>query len=241
MQWHQAQSGPLEGETRPWLSVIVPARDEAAGIAAVLEPLQPWRRRGVEVLLVDGESTDRTAELARPRVDQVLRVAPGRARQMNAGAMHARAPRLWFLHADTLVRDQHLEYLASTGAAWGHFRVRLSGGHPLFRVIECLMNLRSRWTGIATGDQSLFLNMDLFRAVGCFPEQPLMEDIELARRLRARAGWPVQAGPPVSTDSRRWEHRGPWRTMVQMWRLRWRYWRGDDPACLGRLYERGGQ
>lgn len=238
MKEQQAHSSREPQDARPWLSVIVPTRNEEAGIAAVLEPLQPWRCRGVEVLLVDGESRDGTTEQAQPRVDQVLRIPPGRARQMNAGARRARAPRLWFLHADTRVQDQHLEYLARTGARWGHFRARLSGRHPLFRVIAYLMNLRSRWTGIVTGDQGLFVDTGLFRAVGSFPEQPLMEDIELSRRLRARAGRPVQAAPPVITDSRRWEEHGPWRTMVRMWWLRWRYWRGADPARLQRLYER---
>jgi GT2 family glycosyltransferase len=159
---------------------------------------------------------------------------------MNAGASRARAPRLWFLHADTRVRAAHLEQLAVEPSSWGHFRARLSGRHRLFRVIERLMNLRSRWTGIATGDQSLFVDAELFRAVGGFPDQPLMEDIELSRRLRARAGWPVQASPPVVTDSRRWEEYGAWRTMVRMWCLRWSYWRGADPARLQRLYERKG-
>jgi len=225
--------------TRPWLSVVIPARNEGAGIVDALTPLQSWRARGVEVILVDGDSADDTREQAGSRVDVLLSTAPGRAGQMNRGAACARAPLLWFLHADTHACAQHLQALQRLRRPWGHFRVRLSGPHPLLRVIEATMNLRSRVSGISTGDQSLFVRASLFRSAGGFPEQPLMEDVALARRLRERAGWPVQCGPALVTDSRRWERRGPWRTMVQMWWLRWRYWRGADPRTLQQLYEDG--
>lgn len=222
----------------PWLSVIVPARNEEAGIADTLAPLQPGRGRGVEVILVDGGSTDATRERAGSRVDRILDSDPGRARQMNQGAARARAPLLWFLHADTRIDERHLQALKRESRPWGHFRVRLSGRHPLFRVIATLMNLRSRLTGISTGDQSLFVHRELFRQAGGFPEQPLMEDVAFTARMRRRAGRPAQLRPAVITDSRRWQSRGPGRTMVQMWWLRWRYWRGEDPAVLQRLYER---
>lgn len=224
----------------PWLSMILPARNEANGLASVLEPLQSWRARGVELILVDGASTDATPAIARPRVDQLVVVDPGRARQMNAGAALARAPRLWFVHADTRVDDRHLARLARERAPWGHFRARLSGRRPLFRAIETLMNLRSRCSGISTGDQSLFVDAHAFNTVGGYPDQPLMEDIALSARLRARLGRPVQAGPAVTTSSRRWEQQGAMRTIVRMWWLRWRYWRGADPAVLYRLYEEDG-
>lgn len=227
------------GSVDPWLSVIVPARNEADRIAVTLEPLQPWRGPGgVEVILVDGDSADATRVRAAPGVDRLVQSQPGRARQMNLGAGLARAPLLWFLHADTRIRTEHIERLARTGGRWGHFRVRLSGRRPLFSLIAALMNLRSRLSGISTGDQSLFVPTDLFRAVGGFPEQPLMEDVALSARLRHRAGWPVQLAPPLVTDSRRWESRGPWRTIVRMWCLRWRYWRGADSAILQQRYER---
>lgn len=223
--------------TAPWLSVIMPARNEATGIAETLAPLQFWRGQGVEVILVDGGSTDATCEQAEPRVDRILESPPGRAHQMNRGAAEARAPLLWFLHADTRIDERHLLVLQHEGRSWGHFRVRLSGRHPLFRVIATLMNLRSRVTGISTGDQSLFVRTSLFYAEGGFPEQPLMEDVAFTARLRRRLGRPAQRGPVLITDSCRWEDRGPWRTMMRMWWLRWRYWRGDDPAVLHRYYD----
>lgn len=232
-----SKSVASDGAT-PWLSVIVPARNESARIADTLAPLQAWRGRGVEVILVDGESSDGTPEAAAQRVDRLLRSAPGRAHQMNQGMAQASAPQLWFLHADTRVDERHLRALQDPPRPWGHFRVRLSGRHPLFRVIATLMNVRSRVTGISTGDQSLFGYAMALRAEGGFPEQPLMEDVALTARLRQRIGPPAQLGPAVVTDSRRWEMRGPWRTMMQMWWLRWRYWRGDDPAALQRQYER---
>jgi rSAM/selenodomain-associated transferase 2 len=222
----------------PWLSVIVPARNEAAGIADTLAPLQSERDQGVEVVLVDGASTDATREQAEPWVDRFVDAAPGRAHQMNQGAAGARAPLLWFLHADTRMDARHLQALKRERGPWGHFRVRLSGRHPLFRVISFMMNLRSRLTGISTGDQSLFVCAELFREEGGFPEQPLMEDVAFSARLRRRAGRPAQLVPALTTDSRRWESRGPWRTMIEMWWLRWRYWRGDDPAVLCQRYER---
>ncbi len=222
----------------PWLSVIVPARNEASGIAQTLAPLASWRNRGVEVILVDGGSTDATRARAGVGVDQLLESAPGRAHQMNRGAAQARAPLLWFLHADTRVDGRHLQVLKEENRPWGHFRVRLSGRHPLFRVIAALMNLRSRVTGVSTGDQSLFVRTDLFRVAGGFPEQPLMEDVAFTARLRRQAGRPAQRGPALTTDSRRWENRGAWRTIREMWWLRWRYWRGEDPAVLRQRYER---
>ena len=222
----------------PWLSVIVPARNEGADIAETLAPLQSWRKHGVEVILVDGGSTDATREQAESAVDQLLPSVPGRAHQMNRGAARARAPLLWFLHADTRVDERHIQALKAEHRPWGHFRVRLSGRHPLFRVIAALMNLRARVTSISTGDQSLFVGKSLFDAVGGFPEQPLMEDVALTAALRRQAGRAAQRGPALITDSRRWENNGPWRTVVEIWWLRWRYWCGDDPAVLQQRYER---
>ena len=221
----------------PWLSVIIPVRNEGARIGTTLAPLQPWRPRGVEVLVVDGDSSDHSALLARELADRVLASPPGRARQMNLGAGVARGGLLWFLHADTLCSDDHLQALQrwSGQPVWGRFDVRLSGPGPLLKLVAAGMNLRSRCSGIATGDQGIFVEPDLFRHVGGFPDQPLMEDVELSARLRREAA-PACERPPLRVDSRRWESRGRWRTIILMWQLRWAYWRGVDPESLHRRY-----
>lgn len=223
----------------PRLSIVVPALDEAAGIAATLDALAPLRARGAEVLVVDGGSTDATVALAVPRCDRVIAGPRGRARQMNAGAAVARAPVLLFLHADTRLpegADDALLAALAGGPHWGRFDVRIEGRPPLLRVVAALMNLRSRLTGIVTGDQALFVRRDRFEALGGFPDQPLMEDIELSRRLRRAAGRPACLRLRVTTSGRRWEQRGVWRTIVLMWWLRWRYWRGAAPEALARAY-----
>jgi len=163
----------------------------------------------------------------------------GRARQMNAGAAAADGEVLLFLHADTqLPADADVAVraaLADGRRAWGRFDVRIAGRAPMLRVVAGLMNLRSRLTGIATGDQAMFVRRQLFQRVGGFPDQPLMEDIELSRRLRALAP-PCCLRQRVVTSGRRWETRGVWRTIFLMWRLRWRYWRGESPQALAEAY-----
>jgi rSAM/selenodomain-associated transferase 2 len=222
----------------PALSIIMPVLDEAAGIQAALAALAPLRARGAEVIVVDGGSTDGTAQRAAPLADQVLRSPRGRARQMNAGAARARGDVLLFLHADTgLPADADLLVLGAVaqGAAWGRFDVRIEGRPALLRLVAAAMNLRSRCSGIATGDQAIFVRADPFRRIGGYPDQPLMEDIELSRRLRATSP-PHCLRQRASTSGRRWESRGVWRTIVLMWWLRWRYWRGDSPQALAEAY-----
>lgn len=221
------------------LSIIIPALDEEATIAATLQPLQPMRRRGHEVILVDGGSCDGTAAQATPLVDRVIHTTKGRARQMNAGAAVARGKLLWFLHADTLVPDTSdqllLNALNEPAVVWGRFDVRLSGRHPLLKLIAHLMNLRSCLTGIATGDQGIWMRRSAFLKVGGYPEQPLMEDIALSVQLK-KLGKPLCLRPALITSSRRWESRGILRTVLLMWRLRLLYALGADPAQLARLY-----
>ncbi len=223
---------------KPVLSIVMPALNEAAGIAATLQALQPLRERGVELVLADGGSSDGTAALATPWVDQVLAAPRGRAHQMNAGAAQARAALLLFLHADTRLPpqadEQVLQALAG-GACWGRFDVHIDGRPWMLRVVAAAMNLRSRLSGIATGDQAIFVTRAAFERVGGFPAQPLMEDIELSARLK-RLGRPACLRARVHTSGRRWEQRGVWRTIVLMWRLRWRYWRGESAARLAEAY-----
>ncbi|MBK5929884.1 TIGR04283 family arsenosugar biosynthesis glycosyltransferase [Halochromatium salexigens] len=220
------------------LSIIIPTLNEADAIVALLGDLAALRAAGHELILVDGGSTDTTQALAEPLVDRLLAAPRGRAAQMNVGAQAATGELLWFLHADSRVPAATAEALlaaAHTGVRWGRCDVRLSGRHPLLRVIERAMNLRSCLSGIATGDQGLFVTRADFTAVGGFPDIPLMEDIALSRRLR-RLARPLCLRPALITSSRRWESRGILRTMVLMWRLRLAYALGADPARLARLY-----
>jgi rSAM/selenodomain-associated transferase 2 len=222
----------------PTLSIIVPVLNEAAGIAATLQVLAPLRARGAEVIVCDGGSRDATAAMAKPLADRVLAAPAGRARQMNAGAAVARGPVLLFLHADTTLpedADRLVLQAIAEGATWGRFDVRIAGRPRMLRVVAALMNLRSRWSGIATGDQAIFMTRDAFAQVGGFPDQPLMEDVELCRRLR-RIAPPACLRARVTTSGRRWETRGVWRTIFLMWRLRWRYWRGAPADVLARAY-----
>lgn len=220
------------------VSVIMPVWREAASIESTLMALQPLRQRGHEIIVVDGGSDDDTVALARPYCDQILTSAPGRAVQMNAGAEVASGKILLFLHADTRLPSSALNHIArivSGDRVWGRFNVRLSGRRPLFRVIAWMMNWRSRLTGIATGDQGIFVRRPVFEALHGYAPIPLMEDIELCRRLRL-VSRPYCASDPVVTDSRRWEQGGAWRTIWLMWCLRWRYWRGESPETLIQAY-----
>lgn len=222
------------------LSIVIPALNEAQRIGDLLADLAPLRAAGGEVLLVDGGSSDQTPALAASAVDRVLAAPRGRAAQMNAGARAARGEILWFLHADTRVPAGAAEALIAAcegGALWGRFDVRLSGRHPLLRVVERGMNWRSRLTGIATGDQGIFVRQDVFKRIGGFADLPLMEDIELSGRLR-RQGRPACLRPALVTSSRRWEDRGVVRTILLMWRLRLAYALGADAGHLARRYER---
>jgi rSAM/selenodomain-associated transferase 2 len=221
------------------VSIVVPALDEAAGIAATLQTLAPWRAAGHEVIVADGASADATAQRAAAWADRVLVAPRGRARQMNAGAAAARHDVLLFLHADTRLPPHALDAIdraLQQGAAWGRFDVRIAGRSRWLAVVAALMNLRSRATGIATGDQAIFVRRDAFDAVGGFPDQPLMEDVELSRRLKRTAGRPACLRARVVTSGRRWDERGVWRTVWLMWTLRWRYWRGTPADVLARAY-----
>lgn len=224
------------------LSIIIPTLNEAAAITATLAPLQALRQAQHEVIVVDGGSDDATAAIAATAADRVVTAARGRARQMNAGAALAAREVLLFLHADTALPADCAELIIAgmrrTRRRWGRFDVRLSGAPPLLRVIETAMNLRSRISGIATGDQAIFVERALFEQVGGFPDQPLMEDIALSRLLKRR-GRPLCLRARVVTSSRRWETRGIVRTVLLMWRLRLAYFCGADPRRLARHYDGG--
>jgi rSAM/selenodomain-associated transferase 2 len=217
------------------LSIVIPALNEAERIRASLQALAPLRRQAHEVIVADGGSADGTAALAAPWCDRVVSSARGRALQMNAGARHATGDVLLFLHADTALPPQ--ADFAVTEALqtrmWGRFDVEIEGRHPLLKVVGCAMNLRSRLTGIATGDQAIFVRRDAFAG---FPEIALMEDIAFSREMKRR-GAPACLRERVRTSGRRWESRGVLRTIVLMWRLRLLYFFGAAPERLARLYE----
>lgn len=219
----------------------MPCLDEAALIREALAQLAPLRARGAEVILVDGGSRDNTVECAAGLADVILHAPQGRALQMNAGAARARGEILLFLHADVRLPEGAdgliIDGLQRTRRSWGRFDVVLEGRHPLLRVVGRLMNLRSRLTGIATGDQGIFVTRSLFVAVGGYPEIPLMEDIALCRRLK-RFGRPLCLRHRLAVSARRWERHGVVRTVLLMWRLRLAYWLGADPARLAVRYGR---
>ena len=221
------------------LNIIIPALNEALGIRGHLLALQPLRAGGVEVIVVDGGSVDATAALSAGLCDRVLQSPKGRAAQMNFGAKHATFDALVFLHADTQLpaqaHDLIMQALKDPKAQWGRFDATIIGQARTLRLVAALMNVRSRLSGIATGDQAIFMRRTVWQEQHGFPLQPLMEDIEMSRRLRAKS-WPVCLRQQVKTSGRRWEQRGVWRTIVLMWRLRSAYFLGTPADQLVRLY-----
>ena len=220
------------------LSTIIPTLNEASGIVATLTQLQPLRQQGHELIVADGGSNDGTVALAQPLADHVVCCELGRAHQMNSGAAQACGDVLLFLHADTHLPDNGAPLIESAlrHSRWGRFDVQLSGSDPLLRIIEFMMNWRSRLSGICTGDQAIFVERKLFNSIGGFPEIALMEDIAISRLLK-RHHHPACIHTKVVTSSRRWEENGIIRTTVLMWRLRLAYFLGTDPRHLAKRYQ----
>lgn len=221
------------------ISIILPVLNEASALQAHLPLLQEARAAGHELIVVDGGSRDNGPELAASLADRVITTEPGRARQMNAGAAIATGDMLLFLHIDTRLPPGAItllqRQLASGVVQWGRFDVQLSGGHPAFRMIETMINLRSRVSGVATGDQALFVRSALFRDIGGFPAVPLMEDVAITKTLR-RLARPLCLRERVVTSSRRWETHGIARTVLLMWWLRLLYVLGVTPQRLHSMY-----
>ena len=221
-----------------FISIIIPVLNEEKAIQALLYQLQVYRQQGHEVIVVDGGSTDDTISLSQPFADKVLLSNPGRALQMNKGAAKAKHDALWFLHADTLVPVEALEYIqrALSKNDWGRFNVKLSGSHILFRLIEKMINLRSCISGIATGDQGIFVTRNIFNQVAAYTNLPLMEDIDLSKKLK-KISKPICIKTTLTTSSRRWEQNGILSTVLLMWRLRFLYWFGVSADKLARQYK----
>lgn len=220
------------------ISVIIPALNEAGSIEETLLPLQAWRQQGHEIIVADGGSQDNTRTLALPLADQVVNSPRGRANQMNSGANMATGDVLLFLHADTQLPIEAPKLIrnALKQKPWGRFDVSLSGRHTMFRVIEFMMNHRSRLTGIATGDQAIFVARDLFEKLNGFAKIPLMEDIDLSKRLKSFSH-PACIRHKLITSSRRWEQYGIFKTILLMWQLRLAYFFGAEPEQLKKRYQ----
>ncbi|HJV91818.1 MAG TPA: TIGR04283 family arsenosugar biosynthesis glycosyltransferase [Azonexus sp.] len=224
--------------TGPTLSIVIPVLNEAGGIVQALERLQDLRTQGAEVIVVDGGSRDGTAQLAGSLADCVTTSPSGRGRQMNVGAAQATGPILLFLHADTLLPASALTSVVEAiagGACWGRFDVRIAGAIDGLGMVAWMMNRRSRLTGIATGDQAIFVTREAFQDRGGFPDIPLMEDIVFSRGMR-KVARPACLTEKVTTSGRRWEQHGLLRTILKMWWLRLRFYFGASPNQLAREY-----
>lgn len=229
------------------ISVIIPVLNEEEAIEKMLPEIQWVRESGSELIVVDGGSADDSVSFAKKYSDAVVVSEKGRAAQMNAGAKIATGDILLFLHIDTVLSPDSLNNILTSIdcvngknndqeiRAWGRFDVRLSGSHFMFRIIEAMMNWRSRITGIATGDQAIFITKELFEHIDGYLEIPLMEDVEISRRLK-KISKPVCIQDWVIASSRRWEVAGIYRTVFLMWRLRLSYWLGVDPVRLVKEY-----
>ncbi len=220
-----------------FVSIIIPVLNEENSIKELLQQLQVCRQQGHEVIVVDGGSHDNTHSVADSLSDKVISSEAGRALQMNNGATQSRHEVLWFLHADTLIPENAIEQIqqALNKSDWGRFNVKLSGSHILFRIIEAMMNVRSCVSGIATGDQGIFVKRKVFRQVNEYSNIPLMEDVDLSRKMK-KLSKPVCLKYTLITSSRRWEKNGISSTILLMWKLRFLYWIGVSPEYLVRQY-----
>lgn len=218
-------------------SIIMPVLNEAAVLANAASSLQRLQRHA-QLLIVDGGSRDDSARLASAITPLLVQTAPGRALQMNAGAARASGDYLIFLHCDTVLPDDFSSFIATlkqSSPDWGFFAISLEPRIPGLAVVARFMNWRSRLTAVATGDQAIFVRRELFLAIGGYADIPLMEDVELSKRLRRRSR-PLIWRSPVQTSSRRWQARGLLRTVLLMWSLRLQYFLGVSPQRLHHRY-----
>jgi len=221
------------------LSIIIPVRNEASHLPSLLNALQKRKSDNTEVIVVDGCSEDDTLNVICQKKNRILHSEPGRAQQMNTGARHAKGKYLWFLHADSKV-DFDFESIIESGLKnkkWGWFNVRLSNTKIIFRVIESMMNYRSKITSVATGDQGIFIHKNIFIEQGLFPSIALMEDVKFSKKIRSSES-PFISDTPLETSARRWEEDGPIRTVFKMWTLRLLFFLGASPNWLNKQYNK---
>lgn len=219
------------------LSIIIPVLNEGDSLAPFLRALSPFKQHHVELVGVDGGSTDTSFAELQKHCDISIQTPAGRSTQMNAGAEHATGDVLLFLHADTYLPKQAINaiYNALQHAHWGRFDVRFDKTNPLLTLTAHLMNLRSRITRVATGDQALFFTRTLFNQLNGFADIPLMEDVDICKRART-LGQYAPLSYQVTTSSRRWRTHGTLKTIGLMWWLRWLYFIGVAPQKLHKTY-----
>lgn len=221
------------------VSIVVPILNEADNLPHLFANIACLNPAPQQVILVDGGSMDKSIGVAQNLIKdlelnnklgidwQIIESSAGRATQMNGGARLAIGDILLFLHADTQLPSQAiLGVVNAMGTAeWGRFDVRLDSRQPMLWIVSQMINWRSKLSRIATGDQAIFIKRELFEQVGGYPDQALMEDIEICKKLKTIAK-PACLKSKVVTSARRWQQHGTWRTIILMWQLRFDYWRG---------------
>ncbi|MFT5321306.1 MAG: rSAM/selenodomain-associated transferase 2 [Pseudohongiellaceae bacterium] len=221
------------------ITIIIPVLNDVDALKMLLPQLQACREQGHELLVIDGGSSDGSIPFSRNLVDRILMTGVGRGRQMNLGAENASHNILLFLHADSRISDQCLEELLAAMSEscnhWGRFDVQLDQPGFSYSVIAAMMNLRSRLSGVSTGDQGMFVRREIFHRVGGFQSISLMEDIALSKALRKHSR-PVCLSSKLLTSARRWQQQGIVKTIFLMWSLRLAYFLGANPDKLAEIY-----
>ncbi len=220
------------------LSIIIPVLNEESVLEGTFHPLAEGSH---EMIVVDGGSRDGSVEIARRFTPHVLSAERNRGLQQHVGALRAQGEILLFLHADTLLPSNYygeiLRTLALPGVVFGAFRLRISGSHPWLRLVSHMANLRSRLLRLPYGDQALFMRRKAYFRVGGFRGLPLMEDVDLVRRLNRMGGFGL-AGGQVLSSGRRWEREGLFYGTLRNWVILLRFLAGAPPqALVGRYPE----